>query len=122
MPRYDRHIDRILNAQRIVGLMARLPHCCWRDASDGVAGDGAATMYRSSLKSRRDARNAKKAERVQSAVNTENVYSCEFLFAFVCMNAWGIPDLFWNFREPCNPPSESIIPTIGDMMVKLWFG
>ena len=40
MPRYDRHIDRIVNAQRIVGLMARLPHCCWRDAFDGVAGVG----------------------------------------------------------------------------------
>ena len=70
MPRYDRHIDRIVNAQRIVGLMARLPHCCWRDASDGVAGVGAATMYRSSLTSRVAAREMRKKP---YAVNTEYV-------------------------------------------------
>jgi hypothetical protein len=52
------HRCRDTIAQRIVGLMARLPHCCWRDAFDGVAGVGAATMT-----SRRGARNAKKVKK-----------------------------------------------------------
>ena len=71
MPRYDRHIDRIVNAQRIVGLMAPLPMLlarCFRWRCRRWRGYNVSFFVDVA---RGGARDAKKA--VQSAVNTEYV-------------------------------------------------
>lgn len=112
----ERSADRGLNGAASALLLAR----CFRWRCRRWRGYN---VYRSSLTSRRGARNAKKAERVQSAVNTEYVYSCEF-YVFVCMGDAADYSLFTilEFSGTTATLHQNRLFRQSVMMVKLWFG
>jgi hypothetical protein len=115
----ERSADRGLNGAASALLLRR-------DAFDGVAGVGAATMYIVLRRRRVAAREMRKKPSVYKVLLIPNTFT---LVSFMFLFAWGTPQtihysLFWNFREPLQPSIRIDYSDIGDMMVKqkLWFG